>query len=332
MKSFPLFHENRPALFLAPLASLTHSPFRRLLSDFGGYSALYSEMLHGKGLLSDQFETSTYTRRREEEGSVVYQLQISNEDPIELILNRLISKANPFAIDLNLGCPAPSAKVKKTGALLFLYYEDVESILTRIRALWKGPLSVKFRLGSREDAGQEKHFFRMIDLFGKFDLAWMTLHPRFMEDQLRRGPYYDWFNRISDVSAIPLIGNGNISRPDQLNKPEFDSLSGAMIGRAAVCRPWIFRQMSDPSFDESAIDYQEVWNRLFGYICEEFIPTKAVGRVKLFTSYYSQNFKFGHSLYTKMMHCRSLEKLYDDANSFFDKKSELVDQLRIKEF
>lgn len=332
MKPLALFSETQPALFLAPLASLTHSPFRRLLSDFGGYSALYSEMLHGKGLLSEQFDVSTYTRRRVEEGHVVYQLQISNEDPIEEILSRLLIGSNPFAIDLNLGCPAPSARAKKTGALLFLYYEDVQSILTRIRSLWSGPLSVKFRLGSRLDEDQEKHFFRMIDLFGKFNLSWMTLHPRFMEDQLRRGPYYDWFKRIAAVSSIPLIGNGNISRPDQLGNPEFEELSGVMIGRAAVCRPWIFRQISDPTFDVSSIDYQEVWNRFFTYVSQEFIPTKAVGRVKLFTSYYCQNFKFGHSLFTKMMHVRSLEKLYDDSNRFFDTNPTLVDELRIKEF
>jgi len=332
LKPFPLFEESKPALFLAPLASLTHSPFRRLLSDFGGYSALYSEMLHGKGLLSEQFEISTYTRRREEEGKVVYQLQISNDDPIEEILSRLISKANPFAIDLNLGCPAPSARAKKTGALLFLYYEDVKSILTRIRALWNGPLSVKFRLGSRLDENQEKHFIKMIELFGTFNLSWMTLHPRFMEDQLRRGPYYDWFERINEISTIPLIGNGNISRREQLDRPEFNSLSGVMLGRAAVCRPWIFQEFSDPAFDSNSIDYQEVWNRFFSYVTEEFIPTKAAARIKLFTSYYCQNFKFGHGLFTKMMQVKSLEKLYDDANAFLSTKPEIVDELRIKEF
>jgi len=332
MKPFPLFDEQKPALFLAPLAGLTHSPFRRLLADFGGYSALYSEMLHGKGLLSEQFEKSTYTRRREEEGKVVYQLQISNEDPIEEIVSRLITKADPFAIDLNLGCPAPSAKIKKTGALLFLYYDDVQSILTRIRSLWSGPLSVKFRLGSRNEKDQEEHLFKMIDMFGLFNLSWMTLHPRYMEDQLRRGPYYEWFSRIAEVSSIPLIGNGNISQPSHLANPVFDCLSGAMIGRAAVCRPWIFTQMSDPTFDESSIDYQEVWNRIFGYVCEEFIPTKAIGRMKLFTSYYFQNFKFGHQLFAKTMNLRNIDDVYSTANRFFDTKPSQVDELRIKEF
>ena len=39
-----------PPLFSAPMAGVTHSAFRRLLSDFGGYGALCSEMLSGKYL------------------------------------------------------------------------------------------------------------------------------------------------------------------------------------------------------------------------------------------------------------------------------------------
>ena len=34
-----------PALFLAPMAGVTNSAFRRLLADFGGYGALFTEML-----------------------------------------------------------------------------------------------------------------------------------------------------------------------------------------------------------------------------------------------------------------------------------------------
>lgn len=34
-----------PALLLAPMAGITHSGFRRLIADFGGYGALTTEML-----------------------------------------------------------------------------------------------------------------------------------------------------------------------------------------------------------------------------------------------------------------------------------------------
>lgn len=329
MKPFPLFHKDKPALFLAPLAGLTHSPFRRLLAEFGGYSALYSEMLSGRALFGENFETSTYIRRREEEGKVVYQLQLNASDPVEKIVDILVERSNPWAIDLNLGCPAPSARKRRTGSRLFLEEEEVSEILTRIRSVWSGPMSVKSRLGSRKMKEYEEHYFRMIDLFGEFDLSWYTLHPRFTEDELRRGPYYSWFPKITERSDIPLIGNGDIIRASQLELPQFESLSGVMIGRAAICRPWIFREIADPDFDASSLDYQEIWNRLFSYVTEEFIPERAIGRMKQFTTYYGQNFKFGHTLYSSMINVKSLDDIYSAVNRFLEKRPETVGELRI---
>lgn len=329
MNPFPLFHQDKPALFLAPLAGLTHSPFRRLLADFGGYSALYSEMLSGRALFGENFEHSTYIHRREEEGRVVYQLQLNDSDPVEDIVTILVNRCDPWAIDLNLGCPAPSARKRRTGARLFQEEQEVRAILRRIRSVWSGPLSVKFRLGSRKMREYEEHFFRMIDLFGEFDLSWYTLHPRFAEDELRRGPYYSWFPKITGRSTIPLIGNGDIIRASQLDLPQFESLSGVMIGRAAICRPWIFREIADPDFDPRQLNYQEIWNRLFSYVSEEFRPERAIGRMKQFTTYYGQNFKFGHTLYSSMINVKSLDEIYSAANRFLETEPETVRELRI---
>jgi hypothetical protein len=33
-----------PPLFCAPMAGITHSAFRRLVAEFGGYGALFTEM------------------------------------------------------------------------------------------------------------------------------------------------------------------------------------------------------------------------------------------------------------------------------------------------
>ncbi len=329
MKPFPLFHEDKPALFLAPLAGLTHSPFRRLLSDFGGYSALYSEMLSGKALESENVNISTYIRRRPEEGKVVYQLQLNNEDAIEDIIGHLTTKCDPFAIDINLGCPAPSARKRRTGARLFLEYDEVKSILERIKAIWDGPLSVKTRLGSRKMKGWEDHLYRMVDLFAEQEVSWHTLHPRFSEDALRRSPQRSFFPKLVEHSPIPLIGNGDILTADQLKLDTFTDLSGAMIGRTAVAKPWIFREISDPTFNADEIDMQEVWNRLFDYVTEEFRPERAIGRMKQFTSYFGQNFTYGHTLYSSMINTGSLDDIYSAANTFLEKKPTRVKHFNI---
>src|SRR5512134_3989837 len=98
-----------PPLFSAPMAGVTHSAFRRLLSDFGGYGALYSEMLSGKYLLHEDLERSPWLKRRPAEGRVIYQLLMSDDDRLPEIAARLRRLA-PDAIDLNLACDAPSVR------------------------------------------------------------------------------------------------------------------------------------------------------------------------------------------------------------------------------
>lgn len=329
MKPFELFNENRPALFLAPLAGLTHSPFRRLLADFGGYSALYSEMLSGVALFGENFEKSTYIHRRPEEGRVVYQILINNDNPVEKIVEELVKKCDPFAIDLNLGCPAPSVRKQGKGAKLFTEYDEVERLIKRVHSVWSGPLSIKSRLGSKKMKNWEEHFFRMVDLFSEQNISWHTLHPRFAEDKMQRMLHNSFYKRVAERSSIPLIANGEILLPSQLESDNLKDVSGVMIGRAAVVKPWIFRELSDPSFDSNSIDFQEVWNRFYGYVNEEFIAPKAIGRIKQFTTYYGQNFKYGHNLYSSIINSKSLDDIYSKANRFLESEPERVKNLSI---
>lgn len=52
-----------PPLLCAPMAGLTHSAFRRLLSDFGGYGALFTEMLSARAVLVEDLHHSPFTKK-----------------------------------------------------------------------------------------------------------------------------------------------------------------------------------------------------------------------------------------------------------------------------
>ena len=329
MQDHPLF--KKPALFLAPLAGLTHAPFRRLLSDFGGYSALYSEMLAAAPLLSQDLHTSPYTKRRAAEGKVVYQLQINNDSPIEKIVTRLKEEIQPWALDLNLGCPAPAVRKKRMGSALFEHPKEVAQVLTRIHSVWNGPLSIKSRLGSRKDAQWFTHLETLLNLCEKAELDWYTIHARFWEDGRKRPIQTAQYARITEITDIPLIANGEITTLPQLSQPNFTSLSGVMIGRMAIVKPWIFKMLSNPHFNENEVNYAEVWAQLFNYVKEEFIHHKAVGRMKQFTSYYGQNFFYGHTLYSQMINCTSLDEMYEVVMSFLAKEQRMVKSIKILE-
>ena len=166
-----------PALFLAPMAGITNSAFRRLLADFGGYGALYTEMLSTGAFLHEKLDQSPFTRRRAEEGQVIYQFRVSGDEDIEALV-RKAATVEAAAIDVNLGCPAPKIQAQASGAALFRDFERLRMVLQRIRACYAGTLTVKVRLGD-DPEDWRAGFIDRLRLFEDFGVHAITVHPRF---------------------------------------------------------------------------------------------------------------------------------------------------------
>lgn len=303
--------KNTPSLLLAPMAGVTHSAFRRLCADFGGYSALTTEMLSTKSLAAENLALSPFTRRREEEGAVIYQLVTTSDEHLEQTITRLAT-INPFAIDINLGCPAPLIKRTGGGKALFDDLNRLRAVLGRIRDRWHGPLTVKCRLGNPGERWEEL-FLERLALFAEIGINALCLHPRFSDEKLKRHARWDRFAWVKKHSTLPLIGNGDICNTKALELLGDGSCDALMIGRAAAVRPWIFRLLQG---DAVVIDYEEVWSRHLAYIREDFPPEKAIGRIKEFSFYYAQNFFFGHEFYRLIHTAPNLTTAAERAHRF----------------
>ena len=121
-----------PARFCAPLAGYTHSAFRRLVAELGGCGAVWTEMLAARQILSENFKTSPWLRRRPQESSLVYQLMVNADDPMERILDRL-GEAGADALDLNLACNAKSIRSCLAGSALFEDLDSLRAVLHKVR-------------------------------------------------------------------------------------------------------------------------------------------------------------------------------------------------------
>jgi tRNA-dihydrouridine synthase len=88
-----------------------------------------------------------------------------------------------------------------------------------------------------------------------------------------------------------------------------------MVGRMAVVKPWIFRELSGHI---ETIDYSVVWKNYYNYVLEDFPPEKGIGRIKEFSKYFAQNFLFGHELHRIVQSASSLELLNDQTLRFLD--------------
>ncbi len=294
------------------MSEITHSAFRRLLADFGGTGALFTEMLSAKALLKEEPATSPYVKKRPGEGRVIYQILVNGSESLEAIADRLTA-FGADGIDVNCACPSPSIKALRAGAFLFEDENRLAHVLQGLRRYFNGPLTVKIRLGKNRPDWQDQ-LRRRLKLMEDCGVDAITMHPRFQEEKLKRSARHNLFPWVVAQTRLPVIANGDITSAATIraNSGYFEATAGIMLGRMAAVQPWIFAQWHE----SGPVDVADVWIRLFHYVCEDFIPPKAICRIKLFTAYYARNFAFGHTLFTLVRNAKTLAAIYAAAVRF----------------
>jgi len=295
-----------PPLFCAPIAGGTHSAFRRLLADFGGYGTLYTELLSGKHILHEDASVSTYLKRRPCEGNVIYQLLLTDTDHIPDILTRILP-LEPAGIDVNCGCAGRDVRRAGGGVRLFENKDKLKSVLSALRKAYQGPVLVKCRL-DRDTPDWQAEFIKRLRIMEDCGVNALTVHPRSANQHRKRAARHDLFKWIADNTRIPIIANGDILGPHTLaKKPDhFGCTSGIMIGRMALVQPWIFAAWNKPDYKP---DFTDTWQHFFKYMQEDFEPNKQLIPLKLFSKYFAQNFIYSHFFYTALRNAESPEAL-----------------------
>ena len=224
---------------------------------------------------------------------------------------------NAQGIDLNLGCPAPS--LRKLGAGSFTPPDIVKKTIRTLRAATHLPISAKIRLGSTLDENKLLNFCKMLEQEG---LDLITVHGRLQGEKFCRHPRWDWIGKVKNAVQIPVIANGGIFTVDDAKRClELSNADGLMLGRGAVCKPWLFANIAKDvyNFDSPVTpDMKDVYFRFIELLKERFLPERRLGRLKQFTHYYSSNYPFGHHLASGIQNSATLEDAVDTAIRFFD--------------
>jgi tRNA-dihydrouridine synthase len=309
-----------PARVGAPMAGITHSAFRRLVADFGGHGALFTEMLSARALLNETFANSPYVRRRPQEGPVFYQILVSDTDRLEAIMARLGSY-EPAGVDVNLACAAPKVRWSRAGAALFDDAARLEDILAAVRRGFSGPLTVKIRLG-HDRPGWQETFADRAALFRNAGVDGVILHPRFTGQKYRGAARHGLTAWAAATLQLPVIVSGDLTGPDEVatRRDDLAGAAGIMIGRMLAVRPWLFAAWSGAN---PAVDHAEVWRRFADYLAEDFAPDRRLARLKMFTEYFARNFLYGHTLFARVQSARSEDEARARAEAFFETRPAL---------
>ena len=308
-------------LILAPLTFLGNIAFRELVSRYGGYGLLYSEMCSAKTVPHENRFVSLCFRWRDEERSRLV-CQIFGADPLEMAdAARRIETEGLFGVDMNFGCSNSTICRRHCGAALLKNPDLAAAIVAEVRRAVSFPLTVKFRTGWQDDSEIAVHLATRFEDAGADALIF---HPRVAPDRRSRPPKWAYIGRVKQAVNIPVFGNGDVFDRDDCRRMIIETgCDGVAIGRMAVARPWIFAELTenlqpDPEmFADAAI-------QLARLLEIHFNPVAAIRRFKRFAFYFSANFRFGHSLYSKILKTGNLKEVAPVLKRFFEKTPDVA--------
>ncbi len=232
---------SKPLYFLAPLAGLTDLPFRSVVKKYG-VDVTVSEMISSNALAYESKKTFKMLEKSPLENPYSIQIAGSNPDIIKRALEHINAQDGIDVVDLNCGCPVPKVVNNLQGSALLT---DLKKMATAIETIKKYSnkeyTSVKIRLGF-----SEKNHLEIAKVCQESGADFIAVHGRTRSGRFKAPVDYDAIAEIKSILKIPVIANGDI---DSVQKAkwvlEHTKCDGIMVGRAAVGRPWIFKEMKE---------------------------------------------------------------------------------------
>jgi tRNA-dihydrouridine synthase len=145
-----------------------------------------------------------------------------------------------------MGCSAPLIRKSGAGAAWMASIDRAGELISHIRPHVTRRLSVKLRVGFKDDFEYLVRFCRRLEEEGA-DL--ITLHPRTVMEKFKRLARWEYVGALKRELKIPVAGNGDIANAEELNRRAASSCDAVMVGRAAVRQPWIFAQAKNEEFN-----------------------------------------------------------------------------------
>ncbi|XP_061457374.1 tRNA-dihydrouridine(47) synthase [NAD(P)(+)]-like [Rhineura floridana] len=232
----------RDKLYLAPLTTCGNLPFRRICKRYGA-DVTCGEMAVCTNLLQGQSSEWALLKRHHTEDLFGVQLEGAFPDTLTKCAELLNRTIEVDFVDINVGCPIDLIYNKGGGCGLMNRTNKFEQIVRGMNYVLDVPLTVKIRTGVQERANLAH---KLIPNLREWGASMVTLHGRSREQRYTKAANWEYIAECAKIaSPMPLFGNGDILSFEDANQAMQTGVSGIMIARGALIKPWIFTEIKE---------------------------------------------------------------------------------------
>ena len=246
--------------------------------------------------------------------NIVPQILTNDAEGFILTANKL-KQLGYEEINLNLGCPAGTVVSKKRGSGFLAYPEELDKFLDEIYKIDNMKISIKTRLG-KERADE---FYKLIEIYNKYPLEELIIHPRTREDFYGNTPNLEVFKDALKLSKHSICYNGDIFTLNSYNKiiNEFPEVNKVMLGRGILANPGLIGEIKNNEFAN-----KEIIKMFHDGIFEKYTillneDKNAMYRMKELWGYMSHIFTNNKKYYKKIKKAQKAIDYKNAVNSLF---------------
>jgi len=257
-------------VILAPMAGIGNAAFR-VISKQMGTGLIYAEMVSDQAVNYRNEKTLGMLYVDPVEHPMAMQIFGSNIESFVEAAKYVDEHCACDIIDMNICCPVQKITKNGAGSKLLLDPDKVYELTARVVDAVKKPVTAKIRMGWDH---QHLNFIENALNIERAGASAVAMHGRTRSDQYTGRANWDMIKDLKDaIKTIPVIGNGDITTPEEFESAMKQSgVDAIMIGRAALGNPWVLKRMvhyhetgehiPDPTYDERIILATDHMDRL----------------------------------------------------------------------
>ena len=314
-------------IVLAPMAGISNSAYRRICKEMG-CGLVYAEMVSDKAISFDNKKTIDMLYMTDYERPISQQIFGCDVDSFVYAAKYIEDNMHPDIIDINMGCPVPKVAVRaQAGSALLKDPKKIYEIVKAVVSAVSIPVTVKIRSG-----WDNKHInaVEVAKVIEKAGASAICIHPRTRSQGYSGTADWSIIKDVKNAVSIPVIGNGDIKKPEDVKKMiDETGCDAVMIGRGVLGNPWLIRNSINylddkPLISVSLKDRVEMCLKHLGYLKDLKNDMLACLEIRNHISWYFKGIKGCNELKNKVYQTTNIRDIISLLNEF--KRSDVCEE------